>query len=267
MPILSQVGWDTNDCSGKSISTLISEGKAKFFGNDIATIASDDDGDTKIMVEKNSDEDAIRFDTAGSERAIIDASGNVGIGTPTPNATLDVAGASGIRAEQICDEAGSNCKDISGGWGGDGTVTSVAMTAATGLSVGGGPVTGDGTFSLGLTNDLAAVEGIPGTGIAVRTGIDTWSTITDNSTNWDLAHTDRLKWDGGATGLDASAGRLSLGLEIGSDVQAYDAKLAALAAMTPGTDNFVVGNGSTFVERSPTWSRTANGRCEEWGQY
>ena len=258
----SQDGWSSNDCANKSISTLISEGKAKYFGNDIATVASDDDDDTKIMVEKTTDEDAIRFDTAGSERAIIDASGNIGIGTSTPNATLDIAGASGIRAEQICDESGSNCKDISTGWGGDGTVTSVAMTAATGLSVSGGPITSDGTFSLGLTNDLAAVEAINGTGITVRTGIDTWGTITDNSTNWNLAHTDRMKWDGAATGLDATAGRTSLGLQIGTDVQAYDAKLDALAAMNASSDSFIVGNGTTFVERSAAWSRDALGAAK-----
>jgi hypothetical protein len=32
------------------------------------------------------------------------------------------------------------------------------------------------------------------------------------NTNWDTAYTDRLKWDGGATGLTAATGRASLGL-------------------------------------------------------
>lgn len=34
---------------------------------------------------------------------------------------------------------------------------------------------------------------------------------SSNSTNWDTAYTDRLKWDGGSTGLTASTGRTSLG--------------------------------------------------------
>lgn len=48
----------------------------------------------------------------------------------------------------------------------------------------------------------------------VAAGVSTISAITDNSTNWDTAYTDRLKWDGGATGLTAATGRTSL--ELGS---------------------------------------------------
>jgi hypothetical protein len=45
----------------------------------------------------------------------------------------------------------------------------------------------------------------------VSTGVSTISSITDSSSNWDTAFTDRLKWDGGATGLTAATGRTSLG--------------------------------------------------------
>ena len=39
----------------------------------------DKDGDTKIQVEESSDEDIIRFDTAGVERMIIDADGDIDV--------------------------------------------------------------------------------------------------------------------------------------------------------------------------------------------
>jgi len=49
-------------------------------------------------------------------------------------------------------------------------------------------------------------------GIMLRTGAGTYSVLTDSSSDWNTAFTDRLKWDGGATGLNAATGRTSLGL-------------------------------------------------------
>jgi len=51
----------------------------------------------------------------------------------------------------------------------------------------------------------------PGAGIPLSIGSAWGTSITDNSANWNTAYTDRLKWDGGATGLTASTGRTSLG--------------------------------------------------------
>jgi hypothetical protein len=63
--------------------------------------------------------------------------------------------------------------------GGTGTVTSVAATAPTaGFTISGSPITTAGTLVFTLANDLAAVEGLTTTGIAVRTGADTWATRT-----------------------------------------------------------------------------------------
>ena len=52
----------------------------------------DADSDTKIQIEESSDEDKIRFDTAGTERMIIDNAGNVGVGTSSPAERLHVVG-------------------------------------------------------------------------------------------------------------------------------------------------------------------------------
>ena len=59
----------------------------------------------------------------------------------------------------------------------------------------------------------------PLVGIAKSTGTGWATSITDNSSNWNTAYADRLKWDGGATGLTPSAGRTSLGASIvGSNI-------------------------------------------------
>lgn len=81
-----------------------------------------------------------------------------------------------------------------------GTVTSVGMTVPTGLSISGSPVTTSGTLAITLT-----------AGYSIPT--------TTSQTNWDSAYTDRLKWDGGSTGLVAATGRTSLGATtVGSNV-------------------------------------------------
>ena len=60
-----------------------------------------------------------------------------------------------------------------------GTVTSVGVTQpAAGITVSGSPVTTSGNITLALANDLAAVEGLSTTGLAVRTAADTWATRT-----------------------------------------------------------------------------------------
>ncbi len=53
---------------------------------------ADADNNTKIQVEEGANDDTIRFDTAGTERMVIDSSGNVGIGTNSPSNPLQVNG-------------------------------------------------------------------------------------------------------------------------------------------------------------------------------
>jgi hypothetical protein len=57
----------------------------------------------------------------------------------------------------------------------------------------------------------------------------------------------------------AAAVRTTLGLVIGTDVQAYDAELAAIAALAPTDSNLLVGNGSTWVLESGATLRTSIG--------
>jgi len=87
-------------------------------------------------------------------------------------------------------------------FGSVGGVSSVAMTVPTGLTVTGSPITTSGTFAV----TLSAGYSIP---------------TTAKQSEWDTGYAERLKWDGGASGLSAPTARTSLGLVIGTDVLGY----------------------------------------------
>ncbi len=103
----------------------------------------------------------IAFWNDNTQRMVIDGSGNVGIGTTSPGDILDVAG--NIRAQQLCDETGANCKDISTGWasGGDfladGSVPMTGALQAVGGSAGAPGLTFDGDEDTGFFNSADGV--------------------------------------------------------------------------------------------------------------
>ena len=72
----------------------------------LITQIADADGDTKVQVEATPDEDTIRFVVAGTEAMVIDGAGNIGVGTSTPNYSLDITGdvvADGLRIRRVSD--------------------------------------------------------------------------------------------------------------------------------------------------------------------
>jgi hypothetical protein len=95
-------------------------------------------------------------------------------------------------------------------------------------------ITGAGQVTLGswhattISVDHGGTGATSLTGLLVGNGTSAFTTTTNNSSNWDTAYTDRLKWDGGATGLVAATGRTSLGLDIGTNVQAYNSNLTGI---------------------------------------
>lgn len=64
----------------------------------VTTFIEDADGDTKVQVEESSDEDIIRFDTAGNERMVIESDGTVVV-SGSLNALGDIAFEDHIIAE------------------------------------------------------------------------------------------------------------------------------------------------------------------------
>ena len=89
----------TTDASTDSITFASSGGGG--------TSISDSDGDTKVQVEESSDEDKIRFDTAGSQRMVITDAGKVGIGVAAPQYMVDVSGDIRVRGGDIRDNSGN----------------------------------------------------------------------------------------------------------------------------------------------------------------
>ena len=88
----------------------------------------DADGDTKIQVEESADEDKIRFDTGGTERAIIDSTG-LGIGTNAPDAALHVRGSSNPTV-RIQEDSQTGYLDLSGLQDSQASIAAVNDTAS-----------------------------------------------------------------------------------------------------------------------------------------
>jgi hypothetical protein len=83
---------------------------------------------------------------------------------------------------------------------------------------------------------ITANQTITLTGEVTGSGATSIATIIAAATraNWDTAYTDRLKWDGGSTGLVAATGRASLGLVIGTNVEGY--------LGNPSTDGYLLAS-------------------------
>jgi hypothetical protein len=90
------------------------------------------------------------------------------------------------------------------------------------------------------------------------------ATYADKGANSDITSLSGLTTplsiaQGGTGSATASAARTALGLEIGTDVQAYDAQLADVAGLTPTDGNIIIGDGANFVTESGATARTSLG--------
>ncbi|MGE9743863.1 tail fiber domain-containing protein [Bdellovibrio bacteriovorus] len=164
------------------------------------------------------------------ERMRIANNGNVGIGTTTPQSKLDVNG--GIRATEICDEAGVNCKDISSGWGA--TVPNLTL-AADNTSV--------GLYADGGTNGVAVGHAsyAPTSGVAVGDSAD--GNFQGTAVGYFA--------NGSASGVSVgwSSNATTSGVGVGAQAQAsrYGVSLGYQAGYNANTGGLAAGNGNVFL--------------------
>lgn len=129
-----------------------------------------------------------------------------------------------------------------------GGVTSIALTVPTGLTVSGSPITTSGSFVVSYASGYS----LP--------------TISGQA-NWDTAYSERLRWDGSSTGLNAATARtsLELGTAATTDATAYaTAAQGALAdtAVQPATLSGYVTTSDGRLTDSREWSAATIDQAE-----
>jgi hypothetical protein len=85
--IIEATGADTDGFADVEIKSVGTSGASRLYFSDTAAQSG--------LIRYSHSTNSMEFSTAGSERMRLDSSGRLGLGTSSPNTTLDVAGASG----------------------------------------------------------------------------------------------------------------------------------------------------------------------------
>ena len=184
----------------------------------------DADGNTKVQVEESSDENMIRFDTAGTERMIIDADGKVGIGTSSPSTVLhayaDASNAYVATIDNDQSSAGHGLKVTSDG-NGSGTYLLDLEAASTTVF----RFRADGRLGIGTTTpgQVLTVEGDIGVGTQIvhKGDSDTFIEFDTDEINIEVGGRQMIKMAEGATDkITLNNGGMDVDLQIKGENEA-----------------------------------------------
>jgi hypothetical protein len=219
----------------------------------------------------NTSTDALNiYDGSNFQAAALSSSGFIAaVSSPTDNAVprFNGTGGAAIQGSAVIIDDSNNMTgvaslalttDLAVAHGGTGSSSASDARTALGVAIGSNVQAYDAQLAdlagLAVTDSNFIVGN--GSNWVAETGASDSVSITGGSIS---GITDLAVADGGTGSSSASAARTALGVAVGSDVQAYDADLAAIAALAKTDSNFIVGNGSAWVAESGSTARASLG--------